>query len=308
MSEFISIAAGLFIIWLGVFLCYGRKNQVSTLEERLNLGQKMKNKKALNIPDIIKQEEKKGFIGKLQREIKQARLTISVNYIILAMIILSVAFVGILAAIFKSPICLIGIVLGIMVPRSFLKKKQEKFQDTFNTEMTKALKRMSATLRINDSVDLALKDVVTSPLVPEIVRKEFGAVYAAIQVGTPISESFYKLYESVPTNEVLYLCVALDIQFNAGGDKSDILDDICDQIFEKNNIKESAKSSVAEMMLTAKLMSCLPLVFLCILGTSNAGLVEFYTSTAIGQIVAIFIAGLVICGYKIINKMAKINI
>lgn len=306
VNEIIAIFVGLLVIWIGITLVFGKKMKIDDFKKRVEISRPKKVQS--NIEAIMQSEKEETFLNKLQLDLDRAQIKMKSNMFALCVVMLCCIFTLLLGVLFKNAFCLIGIAIGIIIPKVYIKNKKAKFQEQFNTEMVKALKRMSATLRINDSIDQALKDIVESKIIPEMVRKEFAKVYSSIKVGNPVNESFYELYKAVPTNEVRYLCVSLDIQLQAGGDKSAILDDICDQINEKNELKAAAKSKIVEIMLSVKIMACLPIVFILILSTTDAGVVSFYTSSVVGELVALGIAGMIGAGYFVIKKMSKIDI
>ena len=173
--------------------------------------------------------------------------------------------------------------------------------------MIKALRRMAAILRVGGSMDQALEDVVSSNNIPEIVRDELGKVYASYKAGFSINESFYSIYKNIGTKDTLYLCSAIDIQMETGGDKAEVLDSIATQISSRNLKQRGIKSKLAEINISVKFMMGMPIVLGIIMLIIKPSHFDYFTADFMGQVIGFAIVASIVVGYSIIKKMSKIQ-
>lgn len=305
-NEILAILVFLITTWLGVYIMFGSLLKKKALQSRFY--KEDYGKENSLISRIKKTEEEMTFMDKLQRDIDRARIKMSANGF-LAISLLVALGLGILGlGVLKAP--LFGIILfgvGLIIPRFYLKSKREKFEKQFDTEMVKALRRMGSILRVGGSLDQALNDVTASTTIPEIVKYEFANVYASYKAGFSINEAFYELYKSIGSKDTLYLCVAIDIQMETGGDKADVMDSIATHITNKNLKQKGIKAKLAEIDISVKFMAMMPIIFGAIIRVANPNHFDFFTSSFFGQLIAFLIVGFMVFGYFVIKKMSKIE-
>lgn len=263
-----------------------------------------------NIIDKINEyEESLGFLEKVQRELKQARSKMTVQAYI---VILIASVIGIIAI---SNMLLGNIFLalptgfgGIFIPKLILRNQREKFIEKFDTEMIKALRRMSSVLRSGGSLDNALKDVINSNSIPQIVKDEFSNVYVTYKAGFSIQQAFYQLYESIGSPDTLYLCVAIDVQMEVGGDKAEIFDSIASTISNRNLRSASVRAKLKEMTMTSSILSLMPIPFSILLFIFNPSHFDYFRASMQGRLLGFGIVGLIVGGFFINKELAKVKL
>ena len=305
-NEIIAILTFLVVGWIGIYIFFGKKIKRSVIQSKFykdDLG------KASSIANKKLEEEKQlGFVEKLQLELTRARVDMKAESFLALNIILIVA--GFLAGkiMFGNFLFAIGLgVLGAILPRLFLKERREKFVKQFDTEMVKALRRMGSVMRVGGSLEQALVEVSESSMIPDIVKFEFNNVLAAYKAGFSITESFYRLYKSVGSKNTLYLCASMDIQMETGGDKSQVMEDIVQQIELKNRSEAEARAALSEINSSVNMLSAIPLFFVVLLQKMNPGHFQFFTSSFLGQVIGFVLIAMIVTGYIIMKKMVKTN-
>lgn len=305
-QQLVSILAAVIFIIIGTMVVFKdklRENKLATriYQDDLGRGENQINK-------ILKTESSMNFLEKLDKELQQARMKTSAQIFLVASIVLSIVLVILGGAIFSNAIFIpLFAGVGFIIPRVYLKSRREKFINHFDEEMVKALRRMGASLRVGESLEQSIASVVNSPTIPDIVRYEFSKVYAHVKAGFPITESFYELYKNVGSKDTLYLCVAMDIQMQTGGDKAEIIEGIANNITEKNLKQKRVKSKLAEIDISVKMMAAMPVVFGFLITLLNPEHYEFFTQDLTGQFIGFGLIGCIIGGYFIIKQMSKIE-
>lgn len=306
VQQLISVLAGVIVVAIGIAIVFKEKFVENELESRLykdDLG-----RGESTVGKILKEESNQGFMEKLEREIKQARMDVTPQIFVVISSVLSLVLVILGGMIFSSALFMpIFAFVGFVVPRIYLKGRREKFIKEFDKEMVKALRRMASSLRVNPSMDLALQEVVKSTIIPEIVKYEFSKVYASYSSGFSLEESFYEIYKNVGSKDTLFLCVAIDIQMSTGGDKASIIEGIANSITEKNLKEERVKSKLAEIDISVKMMAAMPIIFGGLITLLNPDHFEFFTQDLMGQAIGVVLVFAIVGGYFVIKKMSKIE-
>lgn len=305
-NEILAILTFMITTWAGVYIVFGKHIKKKAIQNRFYTDDYGKENSMA--AQIIKEEKDMNFLEKLQRDLDQARMKRSANSFIVFSILFAIVLATLGTIAFKNPIfAIILLGIGFIIPRFYIKGRRRRFIEEFDREMVKALRRMAAVLRVGGSLDQSLEDVMSSNTIPDIVKYEFGNVYAAYKAGFSINEAFYEIYKSVGSKDTLYLCVAMDIQMETGGDKSEIIDGIANQITEKNLKQRRVKSKLAEIDVSVKFMAMMPVIFGIIISFTNPDHFKFFTSSFFGQLTAFGIVSFMTGGYFLIKKLARID-
>lgn len=305
-NEILAILVFMLTTWLGVFLVFGKHMRKKELQDKFYRADFGKDDSLIS--KIQKEENIMGFLDRLQRELNQARIKMSANSFVVLSIFSSIIVAVLGSFIFRHVVFIIAfLIIGFIIPRFYLKSRRRKFVEEFDLEMVKALRRMAAILRIGGTLDQALNDVINSNNISEIVKYEFGKVYAAFKAGFSINEAFYELYKSIGSKDTLYLCVSIDIQMETGGDKAEIIEDIANSITEKNLKQRRVKSKLAEIDISVKFMAAMPLVFGALITLINPDHFNYFTSSFKGQLLGFGMTSFIIGGYFIMKRMSRIE-
>lgn len=262
-----------------------------------------------NIIETIEKDEKEmSYIQKIDRMLKQARSPLNVQ---LYIVILIVSILGIVFASYKILDSLllsipIGFV-GILIPRYIVSNQRSKFMEKFDHEMIKALRRMASVLRAGGSLENALKDVTESTTVPELVRNEFKKVLVTYKGGFSIQEAFYELYKSIGSPDTLYLCVAIDIQMEIGGDKAEIFDNVAKTISNRNLKNKNVQAKLKEIEVSTKILTFMPIPFAIMIYIYNPHHFDYFKASIGGRLLGFGIIAFMIAGYFINRKLSKVE-
>ena len=306
-NELIAILIFLITVWGGVYIVFGKHIRKKSITEKFYTDDYGKSNSIIS--NIIKDEKAMNFLEKLQKELDRARLNVKANSFvifsfILALIFSTIGFIGFKGIFFA--IILFGV--GLIVPKIYVKSRRRSFIQKFDTEMVKALRRMAAVLRVGGSLDQSLQDVLDSQTIPNIVKYEFANVYASYKAGFSINQAFYEIYKSVGSKDTLYLCSAIDIQMETGGDKAEIIEGIANQITDRNLKQRSIKAKLGEIDASIKFLLVMPVVFSAILLKFNPTHFDFFRSSFLGELIGFFIVSMMVGGYFIMKKMSRVDI
>lgn len=305
-QQIVAIMTGIMVIAVGVVAVFKDKIRDNKLNTRIyhdDLG-----RGESHIGKIMTKEKEMNYLEKLDRELQQARMNTTAQMFVVFSSVFALVITVLGSMVFPSGLfipILAGI--GFVVPRFYIKSRREKFIAKFDEEMVKALRRMAAVLRVGGSLDQSLSDIISSASIPDIVKYEFSKVYASYKAGFPITESFYELYKSIGSKDTLYLCVAMDIQMETGGDKAEIIEGIANTITEKNLKQKRVTAKLAEIDISVKMMALMPVVFGFLITLLNPDHYLFFTQDLMGQAIGFTLISCIVGGFFIIKQMSKIE-
>lgn len=305
-NQILAIMVFLIVCYVSVWILVKKRSKQGKLKKRLHEDHVGSSN---NIIDKIKEKESQNnFFEKIEKEIKQAHssLTVQGYFVIMAISVMVITFVAYKILGMFILALFVGF-LGIIVPKIALKEQGRKFKEKFDYEMINALRRMSAVLRSGGSLENALTDVVNSKIIPEMVRKEFLKVLVTYKGGFSISEAFYQLYENIGSPDTLYLCIAVDIQMETGGDKAEVFDGIASAISNRNLKNKHIKAKLAEVNVSTNVLCLAPIPFAIAIYIYNPHHFDFFKATIGGRLIGLGMLGFMIFGFFIIKKLSRIE-
>lgn len=157
-------------------------------------------------------------------------------------------------------------VLGFLGPLGFLKLKQQKRLQKFNSQIGDALVLISNSLKAGYGFMQAV-EMVAKEMNPPI-QTEFARVMQEVNLGATTEEALVRLTERITSNDLDLVITAMLIQRQIGGNLAEILDNISHTIRERIRIAGEVKTLTAQGRLSGLIIGALPVglaVFLLLL-------------------------------------------
>ncbi|HET9591268.1 MAG TPA: type II secretion system F family protein [Anaerolineales bacterium] len=232
-----------------------------------------------------------------------------------ALIFISAVAVGFLAWLIQPhpASVVIGVILGMFIPRFYVKRQQSVRLSKFNDQLSDMLNLMVNGLRAGYSTMQALEAV--SRELPNPISDEFHRVVQEMQIGIPMERALENLLRRIPSEDLDFVITAINVQREVGGNLSEILDTISFTIRERVRIKGEIRVMTAQVRTSGTVLSLIP-VFLAIAlwFVSPEYISTFFTETAIlpqplcGIIAVATIIGMIVAGYFVMMKIADIEV
>jgi tight adherence protein B len=156
--------------------------------------------------------------------------------------------------------------LGFLGPFGFLKLKQQKRLQKFNSQIGDALGLISNSLKAGYGFMQAV-EMVAKEMNPPI-QSEFARVMQEVNLGATTEEALLRLTERIASKDLDLVITAMLIQHQTGGNLSEILDNISHTIRERIRIAGEVKTLTAQGRLSGLIIGALPValaVFLLLL-------------------------------------------
>jgi len=258
-----------------------------------------------------KATEKTSWSEGIAKELARADLKFKVvEY--LALMVISSAGVGLLAyflgrqAIFAA---VIGEVIGLFIPRLYVKRKQAQRLQHFNDQLGDMLSLVVNSLRAGYSTMQAMEAV--SKELPPPICDEFRRVVQEMQLGVSMEVALDNLLRRIPSQDLDLVITALNVQREVGGNLAEILDTISHTIRERVRIKGEIRVLTSQQTYSGRLLAIMPILLMGALYFLNREymMMFFVGETRIVGLIALgFAALLTFSGYMVMMKIADIDV
>jgi tight adherence protein B len=178
-----------------------------------------------------------------------------------------IMFQWILAALFGGILYLIstnlfflglGVVLGYLTPRWWVKKKQSERLLKFNDGLPDMITTIIGSLRAGFSFAQSLKTVTDEADSP--IKEEIEIVLKEMQYGSNVEDALQQLKERMPSEDLDLMIQSVLIQKQVGGNLATVLDTIVQTIRDRNKIARQIMTLTAQGRLSGVVIGLLPVV------------------------------------------------
>ncbi|NPV57379.1 MAG: secretion system protein, partial [Anaerolineae bacterium] len=206
-------------------------------------------------------------------------------------------------------IAIIGGVIGLFLPRFYVKQQQGKRLVKFDQQLPDMLNLMVNGLRAGYSTMQAMEAV--SKELPPPICDEFRRVVQEMQLGVPMERALDNLLRRIPSPDLDLCITAINVQREVGGNLAEILDTISYTIRERVRIKGEIRVLTTQVTYSGRFLSLLPFFVIGILYLLNRDyMMEFFKpeSRVCGTIALVLAGILIIAGSLTMNKLADIEV
>lgn len=298
------LALGVFIIIMLAYLVV-----IVIQKSKKTKTEKLLEKKFEEDDDLVKPNQpeiKKGFIGKIERDLVDAQLNMDAKVFIMIILVFSIIlYIGAFYIFGQPLVSFASLPFSLFfVPKMFLDFKKEKEMEKFESELVQILRRMSSVLK-NGSVLQALEDVKDLPSLSEKSRMLLNEIYHRYKYGDSIESAFYKVAEKSGSDQFKLCAISIDINKELGSDLSQSLNEIALNIQQLRLSEKESKSLKAQSVMIGRILSIAPFFIVGFMVTQNKEYFEAYLQTIDHQLIFILLFSIMFFGVYIIEKISK---
>jgi len=195
--------------------------------------------------------------------------------------------------------------LATLVPTSFLRIKRTRRLLRFEEQFPEALDLMSRALKAGHAFTTGLAMVAEE--LPEPIGPEFRLLYDQQNFGMPLPEALKTFAQRIPLLDGRFFVTAVLIQREAGGNLSEILDNIGSVIRDRFRVKRQIRVISAHARLTGGVLVAVPPTLALVLFLINPGHWKTLIGNPLGQQLIVAAILLQITGTLIIRKLIRIE-
>jgi tight adherence protein B len=317
---FILIAGGgLAFLLLTIGIVISVSSEKSLVEERLGRyveeekkAAKKAAEKATPIGDWLNNSlERSNWGGGIARELARADLKLRAGEYLMVMLLIGVGtgivlwYLGGRSILFG----LLGALIGTMLPRIYVRRKQNQRLIRFNEQLADMLNLMVNGLRAGYSTMQAMEAV--SKELPPPICDEFRRVVQEMQIGLPMEKALNNILRRIPSDDLDLVVAAVNVQREVGGNLAEILDTISYTIRERVRIKGEIRVLTSQVMYSGRFLSMIPVILSFALWLLNRPyMMEFFNpETRIVGIPMLIVGGfMILMGYYAMTRLANIEI
>lgn len=196
-------------------------------------------------------------------------------------------------------------VIGAIAPIIYMKNKQKKRRDMFESQLSDALMIASNCLKSGLTFNQAMDTISNECEDP--IKSEFKRTVNEITFGSSQDEALEAMAKRVKSEDFDLVVSAVSIQRQTGGNLSEILDTIAGTIRERYKIKGEIKTLTGQGRISGIIIGVLPIALLLIMSLINKELIMTLFTTTIGKILLLISVGLETVGAIVINKIVTIK-
>lgn len=199
-----------------------------------------------------------------------------------------------------------GFLLGFMLPRWYVKKKQKDRILKFNDGLPDMITTIVGSLRAGFSFQQALKAVVEEAGSP--IKEEMESVIKEMQYGASLEDSLNDLKDRMPSEDLDLMIQAILIQRQVGGNLATVLDRIVQTIRERTKIHRQISSLTAQGRLSGIVIGLLPIILAFVIYLIEPEYIGtlFRHPVGLALTAAGFISGII--GFLLIRKITAIEV
>lgn len=200
----------------------------------------------------------------------------------------------------------VGAIIGWILPKLWIKKKQNSRLNTFNEQLPDMLTTVIGSLRAGFSFSQAVMTVIEEADSP--MKDEMKSLLKEMQFGSSMESALSELKGRVPSEDLELMIQAILIQRQVGGNLADVLDKIVQTIRDRNRIQRNILTLTAQGRLSGLIIGLMPLILGFALYLIQPSYIGALFKNPVGLMM--LAGGAVSCtiGFVLIRKLTKIEV
>jgi len=250
--------------------------------------------------------ERANLVAPLSRLIEQSGVQLTVGAVLLMSA--CIGLVVYIVAVWLTRMQLVGLGFGLlaaMLPTGYIKRARDKRVRKFEELFPEAIDLIARSLRAGHAFTTGLAMVADE--LPDPVGREFKLLYDQQNYGMPLPDAMRAFGARIPLLDARFFVTAVLTQRDAGGNLSEVLDNLSAVIRDRFKVKREVRTKSAHGRMTGWILALLPPFMAAVLFTLDPRyLTEFARDpTGFRMIVAAVI--LQVVGTLIIRRIVDIE-
>jgi tight adherence protein B len=203
-------------------------------------------------------------------------------------------------------VILAGFAVSLGLPRWVLGFLANRRTKRFTKEFANAIDVIVRSVRSGLPANEALRIVARES--PDPVGNEFARLVDGLSVGVTLEQGLKKMHESMPTVEVGFFGIVMNIQSKAGGNLSEALANLSAVLRDRKRLEGKIKAMSSEAKASAMIIGSLPPVVMGIVWATTPGYISLLFTERLGNLM---LAGCVFwmgTGIMVMRKMINFKL
>lgn len=198
---------------------------------------------------------------------------------------------------------LIGLTGGTFVLKWWKKKQEEDRMELLKSQFIDVLGQLESAMYGGLNPYQALEDAV--PNMPRPARDVFYEVLRRVRTGDPLVRALEEVRKETGWEEMKVLSVGMSLYSRVGCDLGEICRHAMENFEDRESFRSIVSASVAQNMMTLKVLTALPFLFVGLARVMAPGFAEPLFHTMVGVIVFVTATAWIVFGNIITRRMIK---
>ena len=257
-------------------------------------------------------EEELNFYEKLQLDLKQSGVNISVSVYFLIGMVAAVTVFFLVNYLLEDLLAgiMAALAIGIFVPRKVVSILRERKMQEFDAAFSKALKRMSASMRAGETLLQAIQNVVDTLSMPKAIREEMAIVIVDYDYGDTIDVAFRRMADRTGVSDVQSVAISIEIGMRKGSKLFEVFDNYVEAIMDRKESEAEARATLASTRSSINILATIPFIFTAAMKFMNPSYfdVAYAFAGGMGKYIFFAIFGFVLFGYAQLTHKCNVHV
>ncbi|MGB1539447.1 MAG: type II secretion system F family protein [Rickettsiales bacterium] len=199
-----------------------------------------------------------------------------------------------------------AILLTIMLPRMWLKRKIAKRNEKFINMFPDAVDMIVRSVKSGHPLNTALRMIAENMDPP--VRSEFKQLVDEIAFGRSTTEALVRMSKRVDEPDLHFFVVILSVQQETGGNLAEVLGNLSTIIRKRKQLRLKIHAMTSEGRATAMILGALPFVVFGAIKLTSPGYLDPLFTNPTGQMILVGALSLIALSAFIVRNMLQIDI
>jgi tight adherence protein B len=206
----------------------------------------------------------------------------------------------------KFPVNLIaGAVTMYIIQRLMFFVRRNKYQERMNDQLSDVCRLLANSLRagltLSQGIELVAKEI------PPPAGMEFKRMARELHLGVSFDRALTDMEKRIPTRDFRIFAATLYIQRRAGGNLSEVLQEMAETLEDRRIVNQEIKTMTAEQRYVSILVPMMPIILVLMMNTMNEGFIDPLFSGFGLVLLVVFIVGTVL-SYILVKKVTNIKV
>jgi tight adherence protein B len=246
------------------------------------------------------------LVAPLQRTIAQAGLKVTVSTVLLTSGCLAgLAYIG-MASLLHLPLVGLGAAaFAAWLPIMYVRFKRNSRMNKFEEQFPEAIDLLARALRAGHALTTGLSMVAEEMREP--AGPEFRELFDQQNFGMPLEAALKAFADRIPTIDARFFVTAVLTQREAGGNLSEVLDNLSSIIRDRFRVKRQVRVISAHGRITGWILSALPVSLGLFFAFTSPNTYKTFYTDPLGIKMIVFALVMQILGVMVIKRIVTIE-
>ncbi|CAI8710419.1 tight adherence protein B [Brevibacillus sp. IT-7CA2] len=200
---------------------------------------------------------------------------------------------------------IIGAVVMYLIQNVLFFVRRNKYQERLNEQLSEVCRLLANSLRAGLTLSQGISLVAKEMNYP--AGDEFSRMARELQLGVSFDRALADMEKRIPTREFRIFTATLLIQRRAGGNLSQVLQEMAETLEDRRIVNQEIKTMTAEQRYVSILVPIMPIALVLMMNMMNKGFIDPLFSGFGLFLLGLFVIGTLL-SYILVKKVTNIKV